>query len=317
MAEKIFLGDTAIVQADIFGDDNGLTPEYPQEVTWELSDPNGTRLIFPTLPVTTIDGDIIILSANYGGFNAWDEVQFTGGNWFKIGQAYNSLDNYQATLTIPGGVTDIPGVYKALVHFTLQGPVRKSQVITFEAIDGLGSSTETPEDLAIDRSWLKLEDCFDSSLGGPWLRDMTMNNFSRQKMSKLAPDAMYRINYGYYPVTSFTEASFDYDHDGPLFSQALLVETIYHLMRSYVEQPSPDGNPVTWFNRRDYLARWQGILEIEEKKFNNWLDTWKTQFFGFGAGAMLIGGYASTALRAPRALRTRMPRYSAGMYRRW
>ena len=198
-----------------------------------------------------------------------------------------------------------------------QGPVRKSQLVTFEAVDALGSSNETPEDIAIDRAWLKLEDCFDSDMGGPWLRDMTLSTFSRNKMAKLNLDAIYRINFTFYPVTNFTEASFDYANDGPLFSQALLVETIYHLMRSYVEQPSPDGNPVTWFNRRDYLDRWRSILEIEEKKFSNWLDTWKSQYFQFGSGAMLIGGYASTALRAPRALRTRLPRYYAGMYRRW
>lgn len=317
MADKIFLGDTATVEADIFTDQNGLTPDYPISVTWELADPDGNRLIYPTLPASTITGDIIILSAAYGGFNAWDEVQYDGTQWVKIGQAYSQLENYKATLTIPGDITDTVGVYKALVHFTLQGPVRKSQLITFEAVDALGSSNETPEDIAIDRTWLKLEDCFDSQLGGPWLRDMTLAYFSRDKMAKLTPDAIYRINYNYYPVTSFTETTFDYTNDGPLFSQALLVETIYHLMRSYVEQPNPDGNPVTWFNRRDYLDRWRGILEIEEKKFLTWLDTWKSQFFQFGAGAMLIGGYASTALRAPRALRTRLPRYYAGMYRRW
>lgn len=317
MADKIFLGDTAIVEADIFTDNNGMIPDYPVSATWELADPDGNKLILPTLPASTVAGDTIILSAAYNGFNPWDEVQYDGTQWTKIGQAYAELENYKATLTIPGDVTDVAGVYKALVHFTLQGPVRKSQLITFEAVDGLGSSSETPADVAIDRTWMKLEDCFDSQLGGPWLRDMTLASFNRDKMAKLSPDAIHRINYTYYPVTSFTETTFDYDNSGPLFSQALLVETIYHLMRSYVEQPNPEGNPVTWFNRRDYLDRWRSILDIEEKKFNSWLDTWKSQFFNFGSGAMLIGGYASTALRAPRALRTRLPRYYAGMYRRW
>lgn len=317
MADKIYLGDTAIVEANIFTDINGMIPEDPLSVTWELADPDGNHLILPTLPVSSIEGDIIILSQTYGGFDQWDEVQWNGTQWTKIGQAYNELDNYKATLTIPGDVVDIAGVYKALVHFTLQGPIRKSQVVTFEAVDALGNTSDSAENIAVTRAWMKLEDCFDSALGGPWLRDMTLSFFNREKMAKLTPDAIYRINYTYYPVTSFTETSFDFENSGPLFSQALLVETIYHLMRSYVEQPNPEGKSITWFNRRDYLDRWKGILEQEEAKLNTWMDTWKTQFFGFGAGAMLIGGYASTALRAPRALRTRLPRYYAGMYRRW
>jgi len=317
MADKVFTGDTAIVEADIFTDQGGMVPDNPISVTWELADPDGNHLILSTLPSSSIDGDIIILSADYGGFTAWDEVQYDGSGWTKIGQAHNSLENYKATLTIPGDVTDVAGVYKALVHFTLQGPVRKSQLVTFEAIDALGGSTSTDKDIAINRAWLKLEDCFDSSLGGPWLRDMTLNFFDRNKMEKLLPDAVYRINYAFYPVTNFSEDTFPYEADGPLISQSLLVETIYHLMRSYTEQPNPEGNPITWFNRRDYAQRWKIILDQEEKKLLAWLDPWKAQQMGFGSGSMLIGGYASTALRAPRALRTRLPRYYAGMYRRW
>ena len=57
MADKVFLGDTAIVEADIFTDQNGLVPDYPISVTWELADPNGNRLILSTLPTSTITGD--------------------------------------------------------------------------------------------------------------------------------------------------------------------------------------------------------------------------------------------------------------------
>ena len=315
--DRIFLGDSAVVEADIFTDDNGMVPAYPTSVTWQLADPNGNRLIANSLPTSTVDGDIIILSKDSDGFLAFDEVQFKSGQWLKIGQAFNQLDNFKSTLTIPGDVTDRAGTYKALVQFTLPGPIKRSQLVTFEVIDALGSLIESREDIAVDRTWLRLEDCFDSSLGGPWLRDMTYSFFNRDKLKRLIPDALYRINYTYYPVTSFTEQTFDFTNDGPLFSQALLVETINHLMRSYTEQAIPTGSPITWFNRTDYANRWKQILDIEEKKFNSWLDTWKIQFFQFGAGSILIGGYASTALRAPRALRTRLPRYYAGLYRRW
>lgn len=314
---SIFTGDSVVLESDIFTDQMGFEPANPSDVSWELADPNGNRLILDSLPTSTIAGDIVILSEDSDGFYAWDEVQFNGAQWTKIGQAYSTLQNYKAILTVPGDVTDVAGLYKALVHFTLDGPIRKSQLLTFEALEGLGNVIETTEDVAIDRAWMMLEDCFDSQLGGPWLRDMTLAFFNRDKMAKLIPNAFTRINYTYYPVTNYNETTWDWTNDGALFAQALLVETINHLIRSYTEQPLPTGSPITWMNRTDYANRWKLVLDMEEAKLKTWLDTWKVQFFGFGRGAYIIGGYASTALRAPRALRTRLPRYYAGLYRRW
>ena len=44
----------------------------------------------------------------------------------------------------------------------------------------------TPADEAVDRTWRMLEDCFDSEQGGPWLRDMTMARFDRDKLKDIA-----------------------------------------------------------------------------------------------------------------------------------
>jgi len=318
MSQVVYLNDGTTLSAAVFNEDMGFTPGAPTTVTWDLADPNGNLLILNSLPTETINGDIVILSQATGGFNAWDEVQYENGVWTKIGQAYTALDNQTASLTIPGDITDIEGVYTGVVHFTMpETNIRKSQVVPFEVLNPIPNVTGSPEDVALERAWQKLEDCFDSTLGGPYLRDATKAFFNKTKMKFLIPDAIERINLTFYPQLSFTETTFDYTTDGPIFTQALLVETIYHLMRAYTEQPLPAGAAVQWFNRLDYANRWKPILEQEEKKLNSWLDIWKTQFLGFGSGSMLIGGYASTALRAPRALRTRLPRYYAGMYRRW
>lgn len=109
--------------------------------------------------------------------------------------------------------------------------------------------------MAVERTWLKLEDLFDSELGGPHLRDRTLANFDMPKMARLLPDALYAIGATYSPIVTYTEENFPFDAHAPLAGQALLVETIRHLMRSYVEQPLPVGSNITYFDRRDYLNR--------------------------------------------------------------
>jgi len=126
-------------------------------------------------------------------------------------------------------------------------------------------------------------------------------------MAKLLPDALYTIGATFTPVIEYTEDNFPFDHHSPLAGQSLLVESIRHLMRSYVEQPVPVGSNVTYFDRRDYLNRWQSILQMEVDKLTAWIDIFKQSQFAFGSTAMLVGGYNSPAYRIPRYMRGRYP----------
>lgn len=126
-------------------------------------------------------------------------------------------------------------------------------------------------------------------------------------MAKLLPDALYKIGATYTPVMTYNEDNFPFDNHSPLATQALLVESIRHLMRSYVEQPLPVGSNVTYFDRRDYLNRWQTIYTIENDMLIQWLDLFKMDMIGFGNTATLVGGYNSPAYRIPRYMRGRYP----------
>lgn len=163
-----------------------------------------------------------------------------------------------------------------------------------------------PIDAGINHAWMKLEDLFDSELGGPWLRDKTIQSFNRDKLYLLAPDALYNINAQYQPLTEYDATTFPWDLHTSLFSQALLVETIYHMIRSYTEQPNPVGSNVTWFDKRDYLTRWQSVLTKEEEKYLKWLDYFKRTLMGYGHVSTLVGGYSST-FRQPRFMRSQFP----------
>jgi hypothetical protein len=190
----------------------------------------------------------------------------------------------------------------------LADTTHKSYASNFEVVDPLVVLASSGIDTAVDHTMVKLEDLFDSDLGGPWLKDETKKAFDRRKLVALLPDALYMINNGYQPTTSFDETNFPTNHY-PLVSQALLVEVIFHLIRSYTEQPLPSGGNISWFDRRDYMQRWQSVLEKEAERLTQYIDIFKMEYTGFGATAVLVGGYATPITRMSRYWRMRNPKY--------
>lgn len=262
----------------------------------------------------TYKNDTAIIEANLFDEDGVNPLQATSVSW--------SVRKPDGTL-VTGGPTGVPetevtiaytdtvaaGNYNAQVTFTLQDGSKRSTVLSFEVVDPLEttSQAETPQEVVVDRAWMKLEDLFDSELGGPHLRDRTLAHFDREKLKRMIPDALYNINHYYQPATGYTEDNWPTEHS-PLLSQALLIEGIRHLIRSYVEQwvPGGPGTP-SYFDRRDYLARWQSVLTSEETRLNMWLDLFKQGEMQFGQSSLLVGGYASFGSKAPRYMRGRYP----------
>lgn len=267
--DRVYKGDTAIIEANLY-DEDGVSLIPVQNVAWQVRKPDGTLVSGGPTVITTSDASI----------------------------AFND--------------TVLPGAYATQVTFTLPDSSKRSTILSFEVVDPLENTSpqvsDTPVEKVVDRAWMKLEDLFDSDMGGPHLRDRTLQNFDREKMKRLIPDALYNINNFYTPATGFDDVTFPYDSHAPLLSQGILVEAIYHLMRSYVEQPTPvgPGSP-SYFDRRDYLNRWQTILVGEEKRLDMWLDLFKKEQMGFGSSSLLVGGYASYGNRVPRYMRGKYP----------
>jgi hypothetical protein len=266
MAERIYTGDTAIIDSALYGED-GVSVLPATLVEWSFRKPDGTII--------------------------------SGGP--------QSIPTTDAVITVTD--TAAPGVYSGKITFTLTDGSRRSLPQRFEVIDPLDTSDQatTDVDKVVDHAWMKLEDLFDSELGGPWLRDKTLVEFDQTKMKRLLPDALYNLNSIYQPATSYDDTNFPYTPHAPLLSQALLIETIYHLIRAYTEQPMPvGGGNITYFDRRDYLARWQSVLQKEEEKYLKWLDMFKRDQMGYGHTAILVGGYSNN-WRVPRFMRSAYP----------
>lgn len=233
--------------------------------------------------------------------------------------------------------TDQVGEYVAVATFIFTTGKVKSTRSDFEVGDPFNPTVGTQETVIEHLVWDKVEDCFDSRDGGPWLREMTLNVFDRSKMSDFIDEALLEINV-YNPPTHFDENYFVHSitHELPLLvpseslipsdsliladegavfveaspnedTQILVLGTflsvVRHLMRSYVEQPLPSGGQITYEDRRDYLQRWGTIYQIESMRFDALLKLWKRQFLGLNQGKVLVSSKAGRLSPAP--MRTR------------
>jgi hypothetical protein len=163
---------------------------------------------------------------------------------------------------------------------------------------------------ALDLAWLKVEDGFDSMPGGPYLLDITRKNFSEQKASLLFPYALNRINFTFPnpPTPHFDLNSFPWKDSHTLMAQALTLEIIMHLVRSYTEVPSPIGSGnITLLDRTTYEQRWMEIYNMEDEQFKNALRVFKRGFLQLGKARGLVDSKQGRLVPIP--MRVRYPRF--------
>lgn len=184
----------------------------------------------------------------------------------------------------------------------------KSTYINFEVIDPFEEVEPSPSWVVANDAWEKFEDLFDSSQGGPWLRDMTLSVFNKQKMERFIDDALMDINLQNPPtnltVESFvTKAPVTASADLPLITQGLLLQIIRHLIRSYVEQPNPSGAQIAWHDRRDYQQRWESVYSLEKEQYMRMVALYKRRFLNLGMTVSIVSSKAGRLLPSPMRVR--------------
>lgn len=205
--------------------------------------------------------------------------------------------------------TEQIGKYIWVARFTLADSSIRSKRGHFVVVDPFRELAPSNYDEIAAAVWTRLEDCFDSQEGGPWLKDMTLGFFDQSKIPQFVNEGLLLVNYTS-PITELsadffippdvpadTEFRIDWKADPNSFIivQATLLATIKHLMRSYVEQPDLVGANVVRETRRDYLQRWGVIYQIENDAFKTLLPMWKRQFLNFGHTKMLVHNKAGRA----------------------
>jgi hypothetical protein len=205
---------------------------------------------------------------------------------------------------VPAATNDVEGEYRAFALFDYdEGALiglTKSVPVFYDVIDAFERTGASPIDPAVDMAWLKIEDCFDSEFGGPWLRDMTLRVFDKTKIRELSPTVMLQIN-SQMPFTDYTAASYPWTNEDAtaLYGQGLFVETVRHLIRSYTEQPEVISSPVAFMDRKRYAEAWKMVYDMENPLWERWLNRFKLRAYDLTHASILLGSKAGRNLPAP------------------
>lgn len=186
------------------------------------------------------------------------------------------------------------GNYVCRAQFTfLSGEIR-SVPFQFDVYDPFDTTPLTDVEYITDQVMLRLEDCFDSTDGGPWLRDVTYNNFDRDKVSAFIAEALLDFNVEQPPTNAVLDDFCVLDNNGnppaiqPLLVKSLLVKVIRHLVRSYVEQPVPTGAQIMWEDRTRYSQAWMAVADKEQEDYFRLTRLYKRQLLNLGHSALSV-----------------------------
>lgn len=141
-------------------------------------------------------------------------------------------------------------------------------------------------------SWF-FADLFDSTTGGPWLQENFQTHFDYDRMAFLLRMATMKFNVTGYPVTQFGVSKDDKAIPGN-FTELILwgtkLEAIRHLITSYTEIPDFRNIQTTYTDRRDYMQRWQAVLQDEKPDYEKAVKMSKRSLLSLGRGSLLVAG---------------------------
>jgi hypothetical protein len=226
---------------------------------------------------------------------------------------------YETTLLSSESAT--PGLYKLTWDYTVDSTPQ-----SYVGIVEVGEASPTYDSLSIgfkgivESAWMRFADLFDSPVGGPHLQVYFQSRFTRGRMAQLLNIAVGKLNTYAQPHTTYSLDTsgkpFPFEQWGGLLDEALYIEALKHLIRSYVEQPAAEAVSVSRLDRRDYMQRWADVLQMEQVDFKEQAEVFKIAHMGLSKSRVLVGGgvygnYGPTRIAGSVAAR---PRYWARFY---
>lgn len=147
----------------------------------------------------------------------------------------------------------------------------------------------------VDTVMFMLGDLFDSTDGGPNLKETYQAKFGPERVAQLFQVAVTRLNTTGFPVTTFmvgtgTRSPQVHQNLRGILVIGLYIEVLRHLVRSYVEQPEFRNQQINYTDRRDYMQRWQAVLAEETKDYDRHVRMAKRSLLNLGGGSLLVSG---------------------------
>lgn len=205
-----------------------------------------------------------------------------------------SVGHYVTTLASTD--TQVLGNYELQMTYEVGG---SSEVDVWDFQIGPQSRTYdglTPDwRTVVDGVWWKFQDLYDSPYGGPNLQVYVQTHFGRERLAMMLADAIQSMNTATQGNTNYQVNGTDFPFGAWLgvLQDSLYVEVLKHLVRSYVEQPEVIlGTAVSRVDRRDYMQRWQEVLQGAQDDLKSELSSWKLANLGLGNVHVLVSGGA-------------------------
>lgn len=194
--------------------------------------------------------------------------------------------------------TETAGEYLVQAQFTLVTGEMKSVMINFSVLDPFNIPPPTEAQLVAEEVWLRFEDSFDSVEGGPILRDYTLAHFDLKKIERFIPEALLDINVQM-PPTQYDISYFAHRPSNgeinplmPLLSKGVMCKVLLHMIRSYIEQPVPQGAQIAYEDRTRYAQAWQAAYKTEREDWISMVRLYKRQELNLGHSALLVASKA-------------------------
>ena len=214
---------------------------------------------------------------------------------FSRPATHTELGTYEVLLS--SEETQTPGLYEIRWEYALDSVPQ-----VFAGLLEVGESAPAYDALdvgfkaVIESVWMRFADLFDSPDGGPHLQVYFQSKFGRGRMAQLLTVALNKLNTVAQPHMTYglegppVAPLFPFAQWGGLLEQALYIETIKHLIRSYTEQPEALGVVMARMDRRDYTSRWREVLADEQADYKDMMEGFKIAHMGLGRPRVLVAG---------------------------
>jgi hypothetical protein len=203
-----------------------------------------------------------------------------------------SVGVYQIQFT--GAQTSVPGFYILTWNFHLSTVAETTETfVQVGAKNPAYDNLPAPMQDIVQSVWVRFADMFDSPQGGPHLQIFFQTNFSLGRIAQLLKIALGLLNTTGQPYSNYQlsdPGEFPYAQWGSILEEALYVECIKHLIRSYVEQPLPTGVTIARQDRRDFQQRWTDVLTMEQETLKSQLEVFRIAHMFTPIARSLVSG---------------------------
>jgi hypothetical protein len=243
--------------------------------------------------LTVVDGSGAVVDADGLAVSAQLITYATSASVLSRPATRVALGVYRITLS--SIETGTPGLYVLTYVYTLGG-IPQTYSVDIEVATSTSPLYESLSDglkHVVESVWNRFSDLFDSAIGGPHLQMYAQSNFGRERVAELMQIGVERLNSIAQPHQSYSlfgATEFPYSQWGGLLASATYIEVIKHLMRSYVEQPDAVNITSSRLDRREYLNRWNIILQNEQGDLKSQLDVFKLAAMNLGQASILVAG---------------------------